>query len=119
MIRGVGIDVVEVSRFEDRPEAFLAKLFTPEELEIWHKRGNVTEYLASRFAAKEAFVKALGEGFGEIGPKDVSVGDDEKGKPYIILSEKGKEMVRGSFVHLSISHERSVAVAAVVIDGEK
>ena len=54
MIRGVGIDVVEVSRFEDRPEAFLAKLFTPEELEIWHKRGNVTEYLASRFAAKEA-----------------------------------------------------------------
>ena len=64
-------------------------------------------------------MKALGEGFGEIGPKDVSVGDDEKGKPYIILSEKGKEKVRGSFVHLSISHERSVAVAAVVIDGEK
>ena len=116
MIRGVGIDVVEVSRFEDRPEAFLAKLFTPEELEIWHKRGNVTEYLASRFAAKEAVFKAISRKLNnkyDIGWKNIEVVNDENGRPHAGLLDI--EIQEIEEMDVSISHCKEYAVANVVV----
>ncbi len=117
MIRGLGVDVVEVCRFDNKEESFLKKLFTDEEISEWKRRGGVSEYLSSRFAAKEAFVKAIGEGFGDVQPKDITVRNDSSGRPYFSLAGKALEKVDGMNVLLSISHERSVAIAAVIIDG--
>ena len=62
-------------------------------------------------------MKAIGEGFGDVQPKDITVRNDSSGRPYFSLAGKALEKVDGMNVLLSISHERSVAIAAVIIDG--
>ena len=117
MILGIGVDIVSNSRFDNKPEGFLEKLFTPEELASSLLVPNKSEFFASRFAAKEAFVKALGSGFRGIQPIDIEICSDELGKPFIKLS---KDVCSGSVIHLSLSHERDSSIAMVVIeDGKK
>lgn len=117
MILGIGIDIVSNSRFEGKSRGFLEKLFTERELEVAVTHPSLNEYYASRFAAKEAFVKALGTGFRNIAPADIEIYEDELGKPYIrVLKALGFD----GTVHLSISHERDSSIAMVVIeDGKK
>lgn len=113
MIIGIGVDITDNSRFENLEDGVKARLFTSYEIEESEKAPSKMEYLASRFAAKEAFSKAVGSGFDGISPKDIEIRQDDSGKPYIaLLSSNGS----GYKTHLSISHERAMSVAMVVLE---
>lgn len=113
MILGIGTDIVDNRRFVDAPMGLLEKIYTERELEEYRLRLDKAQYLGSRFAAKEAFVKALGTGFGSVAAKDVCIVSEGNARPYIVLSDKvdfhGK-------IHLSISHENDYSTAMVVIE---
>lgn len=111
MVKGIGTDIVLNARFSHREERFLSKIFTSFELEEMEKRANKEEYLASRFAAKEAAVKALGTGFVGVTPLDVEIHEDEKGMPYLVLKKE-----TGLHFFLSISHEKDYSIAMVVAE---
>lgn len=117
MVKGIGVDIVENRRFDGKELPFLRKIFTDYEISISPEAGR-SEYFASRFASKEAFVKALGTGFAAIRPSDIEIREDDSGKPYIALNEKLEGFLSASSVFLSITHERAFSVAMVVIDGE-
>lgn len=122
MIVGLGLDVTELSRIEQSwerfGERFAEKILHPEELAKLPK--NAAPYLAARFAAKEATVKALGTGFAEgIGFHDIQVNSLPSGKPELLLhgaaKEKAKELgVQG--MHISLTHGRDTAAAVVVLE---
>lgn len=125
MIIGVGTDVVSIQRIEKAVhrfgERFINKVFTDKEAVACKEKKDVAPYLAARFAAKEAVLKALGTGISNgIGFKDVEVFRGHGKRPEIILHGKGKEMA-GTLgvknIHLSISHDAGVAVAFVVVEG--
>jgi len=122
VIHGIGIDVVEVARMQvwlDRPE-ILSRYFFPAELADIRSRGDSAVLsLAARFAAKEAYGKALGTGMRGIRLKDIQVRNDEHGKPEMFLHGTAAEALLRSGawrVHLSMSHERKHALAMVVIE---
>jgi holo-[acyl-carrier protein] synthase len=114
-IRGVGVDVVDLARFErtlERTPELRARLFTPAEAEL------TVERLAARFAAKEAFVKALRAPAG-ISWQDIEVVLDEHGAPDLVLSGVAAARVQElgiTAVHVSLSHDTSVATAFVVAE---
>jgi holo-[acyl-carrier protein] synthase len=115
MIVGVGIDVVDVERFEEtlqRRPALRPRLFTPAE------RERAIASLAARFAAKEALAKALGapEGLHWV---DAEVRSDEAGRPILHITgsveARAKDLGVGS-VHVSLSHDAGIASAVVVLE---
>ena len=112
MIRGIGVDIVECRRMEGREKRFYERFLSDDELmEII-----TPEYAASRFAAKEAFSKAIGTGIRGFSMRDITVRSDELGRPYFSLSRKAASAAEGLSFHLSISHEKEYAVAMVVAD---
>ena len=124
MIRGIGIDVVQVSRMRawiDRPE-LLGRFFHPSEVESVMKRGDGSVLsLSARFAAKEAFGKALGTGLRNLALREVYVSNDELGKPALQLEGSALEAMRrigGDRVFLSLTHEQDNAIAMIVIEGD-
>lgn len=123
MILGIGIDIVRVGRLDswlDNP-GLLARFFHEEELAAIERRGSGRVLsLASRFAAKEAFGKALGTGLMHFNLGEVQVRNDELGKPEVILHGRARdafERMGGAGVFCSLAHERDNAVAVVVIEG--
>ncbi|MCQ2611270.1 MAG: holo-ACP synthase [Treponema sp.] len=129
MIFGTGIDLAKVSRFEKwvKNPDMLERNFHKEELlenyrEVLTQRqiSSASQHYAARFAAKEAFSKALGTGIRNFSIKDVYVKNDELGKPYIMLQDSAKEVFEklcpGSIIHLSMSHEKEFAIANVIIE---
>ncbi len=123
MIVGIGLDVVHVSRLErwQAIPGLLERYFHPEELDTALSRGSgATLSLAARFAAKEAFGKAVGTGLSGITLKNILVRNNHNGKPYMELYGNALEALTragGSAVHLSLTHERDNALAMVVIEG--
>ena len=125
MIVGVGIDSVSISRIAgliDRfGRRFLEKVFTEDEISEGLERRNAAQYFAARFAAREAFFKALGTGWGRGIPlKEVSVAREESGRPFLSLSSRALEAAesRGTSIsHLSLSHEADIAQAIVILEG--
>ncbi len=125
MIVGVGIDSVSISRIarliELYGQRFLNKIFTEEEIAGGTGRRDSAQYFAARFAAREAFFKALGTGWGRgISLKEVSVTREESGRPLLSLSSRALEAVRSrgaSTSHLSLSHEAGIAQAIVILEG--
>ncbi|NOX84669.1 MAG: holo-ACP synthase [Chlorobi bacterium] len=124
MIFGIGTDIIEVERMKKHLEdndALRDKLYTPDEQQ-YCTRGKVTMYqcYAARFAAKEAFFKALGTGYRYgMAFREIEVLNDELGKPYVNPLGKVKEYLaehKISHIHLSISHVKSVASAMVVLE---
>lgn len=122
MAAGIGVDMLEIARMEraiKRRPSFLKRVFTDEERVYCDSCARPAEHYAARFAAREAVLKALGTGFSEgIGFKDVSVTNDEWGKPIAVLSGRAAEVAaeRGvQEVALSLSHTRDVAVANAVL----
>lgn len=114
MIIGIGTDLVEIERLKKGSYMNLAKrILTEKELEIFSSfthEGRKIEYLAGRFASKEAYSKAYGTGIGVISFLDIEVLNDKMGKPYInILNSKHK-------IHLSITHTESYALAFVILE---
>lgn len=115
-ILGIGVDVVDIGRFAaslERTPTLRERLFTPSEADL------PLESLAGRFAAKEAFVKAL-RAPGGMSWQDISVVNDAQGAPTLELS--GAALVRSrelgvTVAHLSISHDTTIATAFVVAEG--
>ena len=124
MILGIGVDQVEVVRIQkllnDRPEKAAQRLFTTRERQKCESRQRRDECFAARFAAKEAFVKALGCGLREgMSWTDIEVRTDGNGRPRIVLSGAAEEAFRsrgGSEIFLSFTHEGGQAVAFVVLE---
>jgi holo-[acyl-carrier protein] synthase len=123
MIYGIGTDIIEVERMQkhlEKSPALKNKLFTTLEQEYAEKRATIFQHYAARFAAKEAFFKALGTGyrFG-MAFHEIEVENDELGKPVINLHGKVKEYIEKqgiTHIHLSISHVKEMASAFVILE---
>ncbi|MGE5462223.1 MAG: holo-ACP synthase [Syntrophothermus sp.] len=116
-----GVDLIEIARIEEvisrHGKHYLERIYTPAELEQCGKR---TESLAGRFAAKEAAVKALGCGIGDVSWKEVEVLGDEQNAPVLTLHGAAKQKADelGLVIwSVSISHSQSHCVAFVVAIG--
>lgn len=115
MIVGIGVDLVDIPRFErslERTPRLLERLFSPAE------RGLRPQSLAARYAAKEALIKALGGSDG-VHWTDIEVASEPSGKPVFALSGSTAAVVaaRGiSAVHLSLSHDAGLATAYVIAE---
>ena len=124
MIAGIGIDVVHVHRMErwEKIPGLLERYFNPEELKaVRQKKVGASLSLAARFAAKEAFGKALGKGLAGIVLKDIMVKNKHNGQPEIIVSGTALAALGESGakrIHLSLTHERDNAIAMVVLEYE-
>jgi len=120
MIRGIGVDVVDLARFErslDRTPALRDRLFAPSE-QADGERVLTARSLAARFAAKEALIKALGES-GGVRWHDLRVIADDHGAPALALSGAAEEIARRRGVdrlHLTMSHDAGIAIAWVVAE---
>lgn len=115
---GTGVDIVSIPRMKEAcsKEAFLRRVFTDAEIEYARSRRRPERHLAGRFAAKEAFVKALGRGIlSGMGLKEIEVVNGPLGRPGIRLTEAAASMTSGAPVHLSISYAGEFAIAAVVV----
>lgn len=125
MIVGIGVDQVEVARMArllDRwPERSRARLFTDGERGTCDRRRSAAECFAARFAAKEAFLKALGTGLARgISWREVEVASSAPGRPRLRLHEVARRRLREAgarSVHLSFTHEAGTATAFVVLEG--
>jgi holo-[acyl-carrier protein] synthase len=122
MILGLGIDLVSVSKIAEsiKSEAFRRKVFTPAEIEICESMANPAERYAGKFAAKEAFMKAIGSGIRqEVWFTQIEVLNRESGAPYIKVSGEAEQVLSrlgAHGVHVSISHTEGMAVAVVVLE---
>lgn len=121
---GVGVDLESVARVQRaiarNGEAFLEKVFSAEECALCRSRGaHVWESFAARWAAKEAFSKALGVGIGaEVGLTDFSVLTGTSGAPRAVLSERGARALRAagaSDALVSLTHTADFAEAIVIL----
>lgn len=122
MIFGVGVDIVEIRRIKQavsKHSNFIDRIFSKNEVEYLKNKNLRPEFIAGRFAAKEAIVKALGTGFSGFDFKDIEVDRTALGKPIVILKGKAKLMANkcGSYkIHLSISHGVDNAIACAVME---
>src|ERR671914_669169 len=123
MIFGIGTDVVKVERikqvYERHPERFVERLLLPPELKAFRSYSRPVRFLAMRFAAKEAIVKAMGTGFAHgIWIRDVGVAANEFGKPGIIWSERGQQVRERLGIgegHITLTDEAGLVVAVAVL----
>ena len=124
-IIGNGVDIIKNSRINNslKIKGFLNRIFTEKEIQQGKKIKNKINFFAKRFAAKEAFVKAIGTGFrSNINFIDIEIKNYKNGKPYISLSKKLNNFLKKKFktqkykVFLSLSDEKDYSIAFVVID---
>ena len=124
-IIGNGVDIIKNSRINNslKIKGFLNRIFTEKEIQQGKKLKNKINFYAKRFAAKEAFVKAIGTGFrSDINFIDIEIKNYRNGKPYISLSKKLNNFLQKKFkiqkykVFLSLSDEKDYSIAFVVID---
>ncbi len=120
MILGIGIDIASVERIlnieKKYGDRFRSRVLSPRELSVIPSR-NRGEFIAGRFAVKEAVLKALGTR--GIGLTEIEVMNDKNGKPYIL--NPGALCARAGFanavLHISITHERTAAAGVAIISG--
>ena len=123
MILGVGIDLVGIEKIAKsvRRESFLRKVFTPGETEACIGLSNPAEHFAGKFAAKEAFMKAIGKGIRQkVWFTQIEVLSSETGAPNIRASGEAARTMKEmgvTRVHASISHSEGMAVAVVILEG--
>ena len=126
MIFGTGIDIVDITRFErfvrENNEALFNRLFTLHERDYCSVRKRSAQHYALRFAAKEAFLKALGTGLRDgLSWQDIEVVNDPAGKPEFRLVGRAAELFHQNGLvrsFLSLSHDGNFAVASVILEGE-
>ena len=127
-IIGNGVDIIENKRIKKslKIKGFINRVFTQNEINKSKKLNNKINYFAKRFAAKEAFVKAIGEGFrNNINFSDIDIKNDKKGKPLIIISNNVKKILKKKFklnkykIFLSLSDEKKYSIAYVIINKQK
>lgn len=124
MIFGIGTDIVEVSRIEEalqrHGDDFARRILTDDEWDAFKLNQTKARFLAKRFAAKEAFAKALGTGLRAPATfQNIGVSHDPLGKPTLILDPHLQMLLDQKGItqkHLSISDEKALAVAFVVLE---
>jgi holo-[acyl-carrier protein] synthase len=122
MIVGIGVDVVHVDRLKRwlKIPGLPERYFHPEELSSALAKGMGAELsLAARFAAKEAFGKALGTGLAGIVLKDIMVANRHNGRPEIEIFGTARAALKkrgADRVHVSLTHERDNAIAMIVLE---
>jgi holo-[acyl-carrier protein] synthase len=125
MIKGIGIDMVKIARLESwiKEPKLYTRFFHPDEIRIFHNKGrNNLVSLAARFAAKEAFGKALGTGLKGFFLREIAVINDEHGRPHMRLYGKAAQVFKsrgGGNIFISLNHEVDYALAMVIIEGSK
>ncbi|MBS3670332.1 holo-ACP synthase [Vreelandella boliviensis] len=126
MIVGIGSDIARVERFtraiQRHGPRFAQRILGPEEHALWQQKSEPAAFLAKRFAAKEAFVKALGLGLRQgLQWCDIQVLNDALGKPYFLLNGEAGRLLQAAGVttsHVTLSDEAEYAVAFVVLERE-
>lgn len=117
MIRGIGVDIIEVARIKSLVEKntrFVQRIFTPQEISYCQEKKNKYQHFAARFAAKEAFFKALGR---RIKWTDIELINLSSGKPQLEIKDiKLKEKFSLDKVHVSIAHLSEYAAAVVILE---
>jgi len=124
MIFGIGTDIVRVGRIRDDlsrfGDRFAERILTANELLEFHQNVNKANFLARRFAAKEAAVKAMGTGFSNgVQLHDIEVTHDEQGKPMLAFHGRAREFMQERNVavaHISLADEQDHAVAFVTLE---
>lgn len=124
MVIGLGTDLIEIERIERSVErfgdAFLRRVFTPDEIAYCQQKRNAAESLAARFAAKEAGAKALGTGISRgVSWREFEVRRLPGQRPELHLSGRAAEIAKGLGIRrlaLSLTHSRSVSMAVVVAE---
>ncbi len=121
MVKGIGVDILEIDRFQKSVDRFgsrlLNRVFTAAEIDYCTGKFNAYQHFAARFAAKEAFSKAMATGLrGSFSWKDVEVVNDRLGRPGFNLHGPLDGQFNGSSVFLSMSHSESHVVAMVVLE---
>jgi holo-[acyl-carrier protein] synthase len=125
VVRGIGVDAVDVERFRrvlERRPALAHRVFTDAERSYAASGQNPATRLAARFAAKEAVLKALGVGIGAAAWRDVEVVRGDDGAPHVALAGHAADLAAGRGIsrwHLSLSHTELVAVASVLAEGDR
>lgn len=125
MILGIGTDIVCTDRLdrmaESYGERFLYRVFTRREVETAQQRAELSERLGTRFAAKEACMKALGTGWrGGVQFTNIEVRKHPSGMPELVLTGVAKERAETlgvERIHVSLSHEAEMAMAVVILEG--
>ncbi len=122
---GLGVDIVEIARMRKiiaRTPAFARRAFSEAERAYCEGKAQPEVHYACRFAAKEAVLKALGTGFDEgIWVRDIEVRRTSKGRPYVVLTGRAREVARERGVReipisLSYTHSEAVACAMAITD---
>jgi holo-[acyl-carrier protein] synthase len=123
LIFGVGLDMIEVSRMSrtlSRTQGLKDRLFTAAEAAYCESKYRSAEHFAARFAAKEAFLKALGTGWrGGLRFNEIEIVNDDLGRPTVVVHGKVKEFCQANGIremHVSLSHLRETAGAVVVLE---
>jgi len=123
-IFGIGTDIVDISRFKkifNKNKRFKDRIFSIKEIRYCESKKNKISSFAKRFAAKEAFVKALGTGISKgISFNEILINNNNNGAPFIELLGKTKIIAKNltktkSKIYLSLSDEKKYALAMVVI----
>lgn len=122
MIKGIGNDIIEISRIkgvmERQGQRFLDRVFTLKEQQYCLQHKEPERNFAGRFAAKEAIVKALGTGLKDtLTWLDFEIVNDEKGKPVVKLSPSIQKLFDHPVILISISHCKEYATAVAIISG--
>ncbi|MDI6846134.1 MAG: holo-ACP synthase [Candidatus Saccharicenans sp.] len=123
MIFGVGVDIIEVARVEDkltRTPGLKEKIYTPVEIAYCESKKFPFQHYAARFAAKEAFMKALGTGWARgVKFSEIEVRNLETGQPVIEVYGRARELCEEEGItgfYVSLSHLKTTAVATVVLE---
>jgi holo-[acyl-carrier protein] synthase len=123
MIAGIGVDIIEVARIKrvlEKNPAFRSKVFTEQEIEYCESKADPGLSYSVRFAAKEAFMKALGTGWNhEVSWSEIETVMRPDGSPELIISGNTKAALINRDIincHLSLSHEKEYSVACVVLE---
>jgi holo-[acyl-carrier protein] synthase len=123
MIFGVGIDLIEVARIARQVSAgrrFADRVFTEQEITYCEGKKNKAQNYAARFAAKEAFLKAVGMGWRMgLAFKDIEVVNNSLGKPELVLYGKARELaekIHITNIQVSLTHLKEMAGAFVVLE---
>lgn len=123
MIFGVGVDIIEVARVEDklsRTPGLKEKLYTPVEIAYCESKKFPFQHYAARFAAKEAFMKALGTGWSRgVKFSEVEVRNLESGQPVLAVYGRARELCQEEGIsrfYVTLSHLQTKAVATVILE---
>jgi holo-[acyl-carrier protein] synthase len=123
MVAGVGIDMIEVERVAGKigkEKGFRELVFTAKEIAYCEAKTNKYEHYAARFAAKEAFFKAIGSGWTDgTAFNEIEIAHDENGKPVLVLLGGTAKLMAArqvGTISVSLSHLKTIASAIVIIE---